>query len=130
MQSLAETKLHKFWSLKSLTSKGFADDLMQKNEDSMKHELKIDAAVFEAIAAGNKTFELRKNDRDYKEGDILLLRETRFTGAEMGAGIPLEYTGREEVRRVSHVLLGPIYGLSAGWAILSCRPIPHGECRP
>ena len=93
----------------------------------MKHELKIDSTVFEVLACGKKTFELRKNDRDYKVGDILILRETRYNGAEMALGNPLEYTGREEVRLVSHILLGPIYGLSDGWAILSLKHIKNGE---
>jgi len=37
----------------------------------------------------------------------------------MAAGAPLVYTGRKVVRGVSHVLTGPIYGLAAGWSILS-----------
>lgn len=39
------------------------------------HELKIDPQYFEAIADGRKTFEIRKNDRNYKVGDRLVLRE-------------------------------------------------------
>lgn len=86
------------------------------------HELKTDPAVFQALHDWQKTYELRKNDRGFAVGDELRLRETRFTGAEMAAGAPLEYTGREVVRRVSHMLTGPIYGLEVGWSILGLTP--------
>lgn len=85
----------------------------------MVHELKTDPAVFQAVLDGSKTYELRKDDRAYQVGDVLRLRETRYTGQEMRAGAPLEYTGRECRVRVTHRLRGPIYGLADGWAILS-----------
>lgn len=86
------------------------------------HELKTDPAVFQAVLDGEKTYELRKNDRGFAKGHELRLRETRYTGAEMAAGAPLEYTGREVLSVVTHMLTGPIYGLEAGWSILSMRP--------
>lgn len=97
------------------------------------HELKTDPAVFQALHDWQKTYELRKNDRGFAVGDELRLRETRFTGAEMAVGVPLEYTGREVVRRVSHILTGPIYGLEAGWSILALVPgsaLTGGEASP
>lgn len=39
------------------------------------HELKIRPYFFEEILAGSKAFEIRKNDRDYKINDLVLLRE-------------------------------------------------------
>ena len=39
------------------------------------HELKIGSEFFEAVKDGRKKFEIRKNDRNYQEGDILILRE-------------------------------------------------------
>lgn len=41
----------------------------------MTHELKILPEYFEAVASGRKQFEIRKNDRDYKVGDLLTLHE-------------------------------------------------------
>ena len=35
------------------------------------HNLKIKEEYFEAILQGRKTFELRKNDRDYQVGDLI-----------------------------------------------------------
>lgn len=39
------------------------------------HELKILPEYFKAQKAGKKNFEIRKNDRDYKVGDKLVLKE-------------------------------------------------------
>ncbi len=91
---------------------------------TFQHELKTDPAVFQALFDGKKTYELRKDDRGFETGHKLWLRETRYTGEEMKAGAPLEYTGRKTRHTISHVLRGPIYGLMSGWVILSvsaCR---------
>lgn len=41
----------------------------------MTHELKILPKYFEDVMTGKKNFEIRKNDRDFKVGDYLLLKE-------------------------------------------------------
>ena len=87
-------------------------------EATRQHELKTDPAVYDAVASGAKTHEIRRNDRDFQVGDTLLLRKTRYTGHQMHMrALPLEYTGDECTRVVSHVLDG--YGLQDGWVILS-----------
>ena len=37
------------------------------------HELKLDTFYFDDVKSGLKTFEIRKNDRDYQIGDLLAL---------------------------------------------------------
>lgn len=81
------------------------------------HELKTDPEVFQAAWDGLKTFEIRFNDRDFKVGDSLYLLETEHNGEEMRAGAPLAYTGRTQMKVVSHVLTG--HGLAPGWCCLS-----------
>lgn len=54
----------------------------------MKHFVKSWAHFFDAIAVGEKKHDLRKNDRDYKVGDVLRLQRYdningRYTGAEL-----------------------------------------------
>ena len=39
------------------------------------HELKLDIKYFDDVKSGKKNFEIRKNDRDFKAGDILELRK-------------------------------------------------------
>lgn len=70
---------------------------------------------------GEKTFEIRFNDRNYQPGDELTLQETKHSAQAMADGQPLAYTGRYLVREVTHVMRGPIYGLMDGWAILSIQ---------
>lgn len=97
------------------------------------HELKTDPEPFAAVLEGSKTHEIRLNDRDFKTGDVLVLRETTHTGAEIAAGATLEYTGRTALVEITHVQTG--YGLAENWAVLSIRQdhVPGrraGDIRP
>ena len=85
----------------------------------MIHELKTDPEVFEDTNSGRKVFEMRFNDRNFQVGDELILKETKYSGAEMAVGKPLEYTGRVCAVLVSYVMRGPCYGLKDGWVIMS-----------
>lgn len=54
----------------------------------MVHILKTEVGYFQAVVTGVKTFEVRLNDRGYRTGDELLLREwcsesQCFTGASV-----------------------------------------------
>lgn len=40
-----------------------------------KHRIKIDTSYVDDVISGNKSFEIRFNDRDYKEGDLLEMEE-------------------------------------------------------
>jgi len=44
------------------------------------HRLKLHEDYFEAVKHGIKTFEIRKNDRNFKVGDVLDLMLYRRTG--------------------------------------------------
>jgi ASC-1-like (ASCH) protein len=61
----------------------------------MKHRLKIWPEYFEAVLSGKKTFEIRKNDRDYQVSDVLLLQEYNPKTNE--------YTGRELLVEVTYI---------------------------
>lgn len=77
----------------------------------MTHELKTWPGYFEEIFMGHKTFEIRKNDRDFKKGDILILKEY----------IPStkEYTGRQMARNVLYLLDGGVFGIEEGYVVMS-----------
>lgn len=61
----------------------------------MTHDLKCWVGFFEAVLDGRKPFEIRKNDRRYRVGDILHLREWD--------PIKMTYTDRSCARMVSYV---------------------------
>ncbi len=76
----------------------------------MTHELKLLPQYFNDVENGIKNFEIRKNDRDYKVGDTLLLREwSKETG----------YTGKEIERKVDYIHKGDgQFGIAEGYCIL------------
>lgn len=78
----------------------------------MTHNLKIRPEYFEAIERGDKTFEVRYNDRNYQTHDILVLQE--HDGEN--------YTGREIAAKVSYLLDNPGY-CKEGYVIMSIKKI-------
>lgn len=75
------------------------------------HELKILPEFFTAVLEGKKTFELRKNDRNYKVGDTLKLNE--FDGEK--------YCGNCTYRTITFILKGGQYGLDKDYVILGIK---------
>lgn len=68
------------------------------------HILKTDPDVFKDLMVGAKTFEIRKDDRNYEVEDFLILRCTKYSGLEMKEGKPLEYNDKTLVYQVSHLI--------------------------
>lgn len=85
------------------------------------HKLKTDPDLFQASLEGRKPYEIRKMDRNFAEGDLLVLRETKHSAEEMANGASLEYTGRIITRLVSHMHTG--HGMQDGWCLLSVRVV-------
>ena len=73
------------------------------------HELKILPEYFEKLLDGSKTFELRKDDRGFKVGDIILKEYIPgyrdWTGPEEVI-IEEKYTGRENKKKISYIYEG------------------------
>lgn len=68
------------------------------------HELKVWPEYFEELLKGNKTFEIRKNDRDYKIGDIILLQEYDPNKSYVCHICDChKYTGRELKYKVTYI---------------------------
>lgn len=57
------------------------------------HNLKILPEYFEAVVRGEKTFEIRKNNRDFKVGDLIFLLE--WNGEE--------FTDRYAMRLITYI---------------------------
>ena len=62
----------------------------------MTHTVKCVPPFFEEVWTGRKGFEIRLNDRDFRDGDTIIQREY-LPDAQ-------EYTGRETAHRVGYVL--------------------------
>jgi len=85
------------------------------------HELKTWPQWFNDVLDGTKTFEVRKNDRDFKVGDILLLQEFR----------PLvgTYTDRTCMKEITYILNpkldpmrnGELEGIQDGYVVLGLK---------
>lgn len=78
------------------------------------HQIRIATTYFEDAASGRKSFELRKNDRNYKEGDILEMMEFKDG----------RNTGRI-IRKVVTYLLENYSGLEDGYCIMGIKAIDN-----
>lgn len=74
------------------------------------HELKTHPVFFDPVFLGQKNFEVRVNDRGYRSGDILILKEYDPETEQ--------YTGRQVSRRVTYLLNGGVYGIAADSCVM------------
>lgn len=84
--------------------------------DNRTHNLKTWPSYFLGVMLGTKTFEVRKNDRDFQVGDILNLQE--FTPSTK------IYTGREIQKQVTYILKGGDFGIAEDTVVLGLSPSP------
>ena len=82
----------------------------------MHHELKTWPAPFAAVKEGCKKFELRKNDRNFKVGDTLVLREWIPQSYSTLEGY---YTDRSVTVRVTYICEAGSWGLPPNLCVLS-----------
>lgn len=86
---------------------------MKSVESFRVHNLKCCPEPFSALKNGEKTHEVRVDDRQYQVGDVLCLREWD-QGTMIYSGDLLEFV-------VTHKTTG--FGLSQGFCVMSLRPI-------
>ena len=82
-----------------------------KTTTNRLHELKIYPKYFAAVLSGAKTFEIRKNDRDYQVGDMLLLREWDN----------IEYSGRTIRAEITYIMRDDFIGIAEGCVALGIK---------
>lgn len=80
----------------------------------MMHELKVWTAYYPDIVKGIKSFEVRRNDRNFLVGDELLLREWDE--------LEDAYTGRQCKRIVTYIFQGGKFGLEPGYVVMAIKP--------
>src|SRR5690606_28414995 len=76
------------------------------------HELKILPVYFKDVKLGIKKFEIRLNDRNFKERDILILKESKPEAKE--------YKGNQIMKRINEVYANHP-GLLPNYVILQQR---------
>jgi len=87
------------------------------------HLLKIDEVYFDRLEDEIKTCELRKNDRDYQAGDILVFKtkydyETMIDGEKYEDG----YWVRNRQFKITHVL-SEFAGIEKNYVVLSLKKL-------
>lgn len=94
---------------KKLREKADEEKMQQlpSQQEKKVHDVKLGATFFDDVKTGRKTFELRKNDRGYKEGDTIVLHEYK-NGAT---------TGRTITKKIVY-MLEDFTGLEDGYCIL------------
>lgn len=102
-----------------------------------RHLLKAWPQFFNPVYSGQKPFEIRKNDRNFKVGDILVLREFFVCDKCEGLGTVLtqnekkikcpgcdgltgRYTGREVDRKVTYIT---DFMQQPGFVVMAIEPI-------
>jgi ParB family chromosome partitioning protein len=79
------------------------------------HRIKIKEEYYKEIINGSKTFELRKNDRDYKRGDLVEFSVILKDGKILESKV---------IYMITYVLKGtPEYGLADDFCIFSIREL-------
>lgn len=75
------------------------------------HNVKCIQPFFGLIETGQKNYECRIDDRNYQEGDLIVLQEYDSEKKT--------YSGKVMFFTVGYILRGPIYGVKDGWVIFS-----------
>lgn len=84
------------------------------------HELKIKHEYLVEVVMGRKTFELRKNDRDYQVGDLIRfdIKESIFDSTRD------IYIDKDTLYKITYVLKDvPQYGLDKDYCILAIKKV-------
>ena len=84
----------------------------------MQHDLKVWPVFFDALMSGDKSFEVRKNDRSFRVEDTLLLREWDDRKER--------YTGRSTTKTVTYVMLGGHFGIAEDYLVMGIREAAKG----
>ena len=80
----------------------------------MTHNIKLEIKFCDAVLNGKKTFEVRKNDRNYKRGDLI-----KFVPVTSGFHIPLEHPIMNKTYEITYVLSG--WGIEKGFCVFSIK---------
>lgn len=114
-ECVAEVKQEVDERLETFAARARAEMLKQARK---AHAVKCDPEYFRELRTGNKRFEARFNDRDYQEGDLLIV-------SEFDRSLD-KYSGDRLVFDIGFVLYGPAFGIQDGHCVMSVTPAENG----
>lgn len=82
----------------------------------MIHQLKLERAFLKPVFNGEKTFEIRKNDRGFQKGDTVRYKVVDDLGFHVRTDLD------EMEFKITYVLSG--WGLEPGFVAFGIRPLP------
>lgn len=85
------------------------------------HKIKIEEHFADAIVSGEKTFEVRKNDRNYQKGDIVEFIATTKSQSGMWTYEDKYHEIAGRTYEITYVLSG--WGLKDGYVCFSIKEV-------
>lgn len=93
------------------------------------HELKLDTKYFNDVKNGYKTFEIRKNDREYQVGDLLSL--SRFSNGKYSRYTFDGIYSDADIHKADTILMQVTYitdyEQKKGYVVMAIRPYNGAE---
>jgi hypothetical protein len=86
----------------------------------VEHILKTLPDYWDAIERGEKPFEVRRDDRGFQKGDVLVLRRlTKNVGEKW---VPEYRDGYRDLhRKITYVLTGGQFGIEPGFVVMGLK---------
>lgn len=88
-----------------------------------EHVLKCWPRYFDAAERGEKNFEVRRDDRGFQKGDVLVLQRT-LESMPHRVDYTLDGKVRKKLRfRIAYVLTGGQFGIEPGYVVMSLEKV-------
>lgn len=78
------------------------------------HYIKLNEKYCNAVYEGDKTFEIRRNDRGYQKGDRIVFQSVN------DAGLTVPHEVNRQAYMITYLLHG--YGLQDGYCVFGIKP--------
>lgn len=88
----------------------------------MTHEIKLLAAFADAVLSGEKTFEVRYNDRGYQKGDLI-----KFKVVDNCFLLGIPHPLNDKQYEITYIIRGCNWGLKDGYVVFSIREVGGNE---
>lgn len=90
----------------------------------VEHVLKTTITVWDAIESGQKRFEVRRNDRFFQQGDIVVLRKWDAEYHWYAPNEGRKFTTCDLRFRIGWMLQGGQFGVEPGYVVFQLEPAP------